>query len=278
MASGRLLVAGCGFLGQTLARLALASGWEVGGVVLRGASRLNASFPVRSADLSDPDAVAELRRWWGDEGVVWHCASSGRGGTDRYRAVFLEGIRNLSSVFPRSLVGFTSSTSVYGQTGGEWVDEQSPTLPQRETGRILLESETVALHRNGFVLRAAGLYGPNRSVYVRKLLDGTAVLEDGGGRWINMLHIADAAGAVFHLASGGVAPGIYNASDGNPVTQRDLYTRLAARLARPVPPEGPADTTRKRGWTSKRISIDKLRGTGWSPLHAPIDSLFQGRE
>jgi hypothetical protein len=54
-------------------------------------------------------------------------------------------------------------------------------------------------------------------------------------------------------------------SDDSPATQHDVYEWIAKFLERPLPPLGPADYNRKRGWTSKRISNKKLRVTGWSP-------------
>jgi NAD dependent epimerase/dehydratase family enzyme len=86
-------------------------------------------------------------------------------------------------------------------------------------------------------------------------------------RWINQIHRDDAASALAHLGDPSVTPGIYNVTDDTPVTQRDIYTWMTKILERPLPPEGPADMNRKRGWTSKRISNRKLRTTGWAPRY-----------
>ena len=86
-------------------------------------------------------------------------------------------------------------------------------------------------------------------------------------RWINQIHRDDAASALAQLGNPKVAPGIYNVTDDTPVTQRDVYGWIAEILNRPLPPEGPADLNRKRGWTSKRIRNGKLRSTGWYPLY-----------
>ena len=59
--------------------------------------------------------------------------------------------------------------------------------------------------------------------------------------------------------------GVYNVCDDSPATQRDLYGSLAAFFNKPLPPEGPRDTDRKRGWTSKRVCNAKLKQTGWAP-------------
>ena len=118
-----------------------------------------------------------------------------------YRAVYLDGARNLFEVLtPRRLV-FTSSTSVYAQTDGGWVDEESAALPEVETGRLLRETEEFVLHTGGIVARIAGIYGPGRSVLLRKFFAGEAVIEDGGARYLNQVHRDDVATALLALAT-----------------------------------------------------------------------------
>jgi nucleoside-diphosphate-sugar epimerase len=113
----------------------------------------------------------------------------------------------------------------------------------------------------------AGIYGPGRSVLLKKFLEGSAVLEAGGKRWINQIHRDDGAMALLQLAQNEAAAGIYNVCDDTPTTQREIYGWIADFLNRPSPPEGPADLNRKRGWTSKRISNARLRALGWSPRY-----------
>ena len=204
---------------------------------------------------------------WEHSDVVVHCASSGRGGADAYRAVYRDGLEHLRDAFsPRRLI-FTGSTSVYSQVDGGWVSEESPAEPDRETGRVLLEAEKIALDGGGIVARLAGIYGPGRSVLLKKFLEGSAVLEAGGNRWINQIHRDDGARALLQLAQNEVAAGVYNVCDDTPTTQREIYGWIADFLNRPLPPEGPADLNRKRGWTSKRISNARLRAVGWSPRY-----------
>src|SRR5690606_13335816 len=121
-------------------------------------------YPLLSGDLASPETLREAGRRFSPDAIV-HCASSSRGGADAYRTVFVEGIRHLRSVFPDAPVCFTSSTSVYGQTDGSRVDEASETVPGRETGRLLLEAESLAREGGGIALRLAGIYGPGRSVH-----------------------------------------------------------------------------------------------------------------
>ena len=261
----RALIAGCGFVGLATARGLHAAGWEVLGCTHseESARALGGEpFPVRAADLTDPAALLALGDWRGCDAAI-HCASSGRGGADAYRRVYLGGARNLvATLAPRFLL-FTSSTSVYAQNTGEWVTEESPAEPERETGRILRETEDFVLATGGGVARLAGIYGPGRSVLLKKFFSGEAVIEDDGGRWINQIHRDDIAAALMRLVER-VEHGIFNVCDDTPMTQREVYAWLAAHHDRPLPPSGPVDANRKRGVTSKRVSNARLRALGWT--------------
>jgi len=266
---GTVLIIGCGFLGEAAADLFFGRGVSVIATCISGKSAARLNTPERPAfavDVSSLSAVAALRGRIGPVDAVVHCASSGRGGPESYRAVYLKGMRNLVAAFPEARFLFTGSTSVYGQTDGSTVTEESPASPDREIGRILLDAERAALDAGGWVARLGGIYGPGRSAPLKKMLAGTAILESGGGRWINQIHRDDAAAAIVHLILGGHPPGIYNVTDDSPATQRTVYGWIADFLGRPLPPEGPVDLSRKRGWTDKRVSNAKLRATGWSPI------------
>jgi nucleoside-diphosphate-sugar epimerase len=266
--SRRIIIAGCGFVGKAAARLFHNAGWNVLGVTHSAGSAAALSsepYRVMPCDISDPLATRSLA---GDTGhapeVVIHCASSGRGGADAYRSVYLQGSRNLLDALAPKRFLFTSSTSVYAQTDGSEVTEASPADPPRETGRILRETEELVLSRGGIVARLAGIYGPGRSVLLRKFFTGEAIIEGDGRRFVNQVHRDDIASALHLLVTRNVT-GIYNVCDCAPMTQREIYEWLAARSGRPVPPTGPIDPNRKRGWTNKRVSNAKLRSLDWSP-------------
>ena len=262
----KVLIAGCGFVGLATARLCAQRGWETIGCTHSEESA--AKFPgepfsVFACDISDRAAV-EKHASLGPIDAVIHCASSGRGGAEQYRRVYLEGAQNLAAIFQPAALLFTSSTSVYAQMDGRWVTEECPADPDRETGRLLRETEEFVLSKNGIVARLAGIYGPGRSVLLRKFFDGTAIIEGDGAKWINQVHRDDIAAALVHLL-GTDARGIFNVSDDRPLAQRELYAWLAQRFDRPQPPSGPVDLDRKRGWTNKRVSNAKLRALGWEP-------------
>jgi nucleoside-diphosphate-sugar epimerase len=265
----RVVLIGHGYLGISLAGELHAAGDAVV-AVHRGESRAE-PYPVLTGDVTLPGSLVAVRDSlpFGRPDAIVHCASSSRGGAETYEAVFVDGIRNLRAIFPGVPILFTSSTSVYGQTDGSVVDEHSDTFPDRDTGRILLEAESLARGGGGIALRLAGIYGPGRSVHLKKMLEGSAVIEDvDPSRFLNQIHRDDAAGAILHLlrrGAGSFAGGLFNVVDDTPLTQRQCYEGLAAIFGLPVPPLAPPDPDRKRGWTHKVVSNAALRATGCEP-------------
>lgn len=259
-----VLIIGRGFLGEAAAAAFSRKGLRVLSLS-RGAPESDSGH--LPCDVTDPSSMEGLIPLVRDVPVAVHAVSSGKGGAETYAAVYRDGLRRVIDLWNPGRVVFVGSTSVYAQTDGSIVSEESPAEPDRETGRILLESERIALSAGGSVARLSGIYGPGRSVLLRKFLSGEALLEEGGGRWINQIHRDDAAAALVRLADPSTAPGIYNVSDDAPTTQGELYGWMAEATGRPLPPIGPADRDRKRGWTSKRISNAKLRETGWAPAY-----------
>jgi len=257
-----LLLIGHGYLGQALTQQFRASGWRVTAVSLSGGE------DTLACDVADAQAVAALGRL-APLDIIIHCAASGRGGAEAYQRVYVEGCRNLLDTFAGVPLVFTSSSSVYAQTDGSVVTEASPTLPQRETGLLLLEAERLTLGGGGMVLRLSGIYGPGRSVILRKFLSGEAVMEDDGQRFLNQIHRDDAVRAIHQLATAafGHCGEVFNLSDATPLTQMACYQQLSKIFHRSLPPSAPRDLARKRGWSHKQVSSAKLRACGWQPLY-----------
>ena len=259
----RILIAGCGYVGQATADLFHAAGWEVEGWTAseKSAATLSAKpYPICPVDISNRDQVTEHP---GTFDAVVHCASSRGGEAESYRQIYLNGTHNLLDRFGKML--FASSTSVYPQRDGSWVTEESETKPVRETSRVLLETEKIVLGRDGTVVRLAGIYGPGRSAVLTKFLAGTAIIDPENDRFVNQVHRDDIASGLFLLVSGeSREPQIYNVVDDRPMLQSDCYRWLARRLNRPLPPVGKLTEQRKRGDTNKRVSNTKLRNLGWT--------------
>lgn len=260
----RILICGKGFLGEEIAEQAMERGWHV------DASTRSGGEGTQVCDLGDRDSVAQLATQIAVPDAIVHCASSGKGGAEAYQKVYVDGIKHLAEFFPKALILFTSSSSVYGQTDGSVVTEESPCIPDRETGRLLLEAENATREHGGIVCRLSGIYGPGRSVILKKFLLGEAVIEEDGRRFLNQIHRADAAAAILHLIdltslqqATHTVGNIFNVSDSNPLSQREIYEALATHFQRPLPPTGPRDLNRKRGWTHKQVSNERMRKLGW---------------
>jgi len=266
----RILIAGCGYVGTATADLFQVAGWEVEGWTRspEAAAQLAAkSYTVHAVDIANRSAVQEAAASPFD--VVIHCASSGGGGTERYHRVYVEGTNNLlAGLQPRRFI-YTSSTSVYAQTTGEWVDEESVAEPIHETGKILRRAEEFVRQNGGLVVRLAGIYGPGRSALLRKFLSSEARIENDGQRYLNQVHRDDVAAALFHLvgASTKRSPvvSVVNVTDDQPITQREAYAWLARKLERPLPAVVARPSERKRGTSNKRVSNGKMRMLGWEP-------------
>ena len=264
----RLLIAGCGYLGQAVADLFVAERWEVEGWTMSAESAANLSgkaYSVRAVDISDKDQVSAQK---GDFRAVIHCASTRGGDVDLYRRVYLNGARNLLERFRDSRMLFVSSTSVYPQTNGEWVTEESPAKPKHETGTVLRDTEDLVLAKGGVAVRLGGIYGSDRSALLRRFLTGDATVDSQKDRFVNQIHRDDAATAIQHLLKQpGSAGEIYNVVDNEPIQLSECYRWLAAKLKRPDPPARTAKSKRKRGESNKRVSNAKLRATGWTPKY-----------
>jgi len=264
----RILIAGCGYVGQATGDLFHAAGWAVEGWTqsAKSAAKLSAKpYPVYGVDITDQ---AQIRARAGAFDAVIHCASSGGGGVEAYRQIYLNGARNLLVRFSGSRMLLTGSTSVYAQCDGSWVTEESETRPAREEGRILLETENLVLGDGGIVARLGGIYGPGRSALLTKFLSGTAMIDPENDRFINQVHRDDIAGALFLLLNRPcLAREIYNVVDDQPILQSECYRWLAERMNRPVPPIEKAKGQPKRGASNKRVSNAKLRRLGWVPQY-----------
>ena len=264
----RILIAGCGYVGQATADLFRSAGWEVEGWTSSAESAAQLSekpYPIIAVDIAQREQINARPE---NFDAVIHCASTRGGNVDLYRRVYLDGARNLLDRFVGSTILFTSSTSVYGQKNGEWVAEESETAPAHETGRVLLEAERLVLSAGGIVTRLAGIYGPGRSALLQRFLTGRAIVDPQNDRHVNQVHRDDIAAALFHLLNRpGPAGEIYNVVDDEPILQSECYRWLAQKLNRPVPPVARSTSTPKRGRTNKRVSNAKLRATGWAPRY-----------
>lgn len=266
----RVLIVGCGYVGLPLGAELVKQGHKVFG--LRRSSGVEAGLSAIGLTplIGDITRPAELARLPAEFEWVVNCVASSGGSAEDYRAVYLEGMRNLlawlSAASLKKFV-YTSSTSVYGQADGSVVTESSLTEPAVETAEILLETEEAlleAVQQRGFpavILRLAGIYGPERGYWFKQYLKNEATIEGRGERILNMIHRDDVVGAVIAALKNGQPGQVYNAADDEPVTQLDYFQWLSGTLGRELPPvvSPNPQAARKRGLTNKRVSNRKLK-------------------
>lgn len=183
----------------------------------------------------------------------WEVVSTGRDGTlafddaDNVRLALADASHVLSSVPPEGTgcdpvldgyggalsgkwLGYLSSTGVYGDTGGAWVDESAPTGTGRRTARAEADGEWLA--RGARVLRLPGIYGPGRSA-LERVQEGRATRIDLPGQVFSRIHVEDIASAA--LAALDTPPGAYNIADNEPCSQNAVIEH-ACRLLGIAPP------------------------------------------
>ena len=157
-----ILIAGCGYVGTALGLRLAAAGHMVWGI-RRSAEGLPSGIHHLAADLTAPETLQDLPPALD---VVFYTAAPNGSEEAAYRAIYVDGLRHVLEALVRQhqsprRVLLTSSTAVYAQSAGEWVDETSPTEPQHFTGRRVLEGERVLLDGPfpATVLRLGGIYG-----------------------------------------------------------------------------------------------------------------------
>ena len=263
----RLLIGGLGYLGGELFYQATALGWQVDGISQSGQS------PSVACNLIDLASLLEFKQsLGGDPAFVIHCASTQKG-EQSYQDIYFKAVQNLQKSFPKAVLLMVSSTSVYGQTNGEIVTENSLTQPSSQNSHCLLEAEQLVLDQSGIVVRLAGLYGSKRSVILQNLLNRKPQLATPKDRYLNQIHLQDASSGILTLLqSVDKARGqVYNLVDSTPLLQSACYTKLCQKLKLPVPAVVEKELNpkiRKRPWTHKYVSNQKLRDFGWEPQYA----------
>jgi len=261
-----LLVIGAGYVGGEVVRQARMAGWQVTAVNRSGKDGAVA------ANVADRESLAQLAAVCNPSHVL-HCAAASVQGSDvaerlaRYRSVYRAGCENCVAAFPSARFLFTSSSSVYAQTSGELVTEESVAEPASETAQVLIESEAVVLHAGGMVARLSGIYGVGRCYMLKRLFSGEPAIEGDGSRVLNHIHQVDAANACLFLLENGVDGEIYNVTDSAPISQRLTYEKLSAFYELPVPAILTTTPPARRGWSSKAVSNSKLIALGWQPAY-----------
>lgn len=187
-----------------------------------------------------------------------------------YRAAYVTGPATLLQalgerrIAPQRLV-FTSSTGVYGQSSGEWVDESSPAAAKSFSGLRLLEGEAIFRRSNipTIALRLGGIYGPGRTRLLDRVLSGQASYDPARPVFSNRIHRQDAARALAHLLDLPNPEAVYLGVDDEPCDLGTLYSWIARRAGVAAPRSG-GENAGNRQRSNKRCRNGLLRATGFA--------------
>jgi nucleoside-diphosphate-sugar epimerase len=254
-----LVIVGAGDVGGRLARLR--AGRTVDVIAARRRD-VDVGEGVRSlqVDVVTGAGIARLPRR--PDALVF-CVAPDQRDEAAYRSLFVDGVRRLLDRIEMTRLLMVSSTAVYAEDAGEWVDEATPARPPAFNGRVLLEAESeLATHPQACVLRLSGLYGPGREAMMRRARSAIA----GQPRWSNRVHVDDAASALSLLLDLQPLQRLYLGSDDMPVLESELlaWLRESEGLPAVAPETGPM--------TGRRVSNARLREAGWMVRHPDFRS------
>jgi nucleoside-diphosphate-sugar epimerase len=262
---GPALVIGCGYLGRRVAAV-----WRDRGRTVYTLTRSKADELIAEGFVPIVGDVMALPRlpMLPRVDTVLYAVGWDRQSGHSMSDVYVKGLSNaLDRLPPPERFLYVSSSSVYGQTDGEWVSEESPTNPLEESGRVVLAAEYVLKGRipAANTLRFAGIYGPGRLLREKAVRGGQPLVGDAE-KWLNLIHLGDGVRAVLASEERGEIGEMYNVSDGCPVTRRDFYTELARVLGAPPARFEPGPNA--RGDTHRRVSNTKARERlGFEPIY-----------
>jgi nucleoside-diphosphate-sugar epimerase len=264
MASDSLIL-GCGYLGRRVAALWRSQGRRVF-AVSRNATHLPADVEPIVCDIVRPDTLRALP----EVETVLYAVGFDRSSGATMRAVYVDGLANVLGHLPSpKRFIYVSSSSIYGQADGGWVDESAPTEPTEDSGRIVLEAEGVlrAKMPGAIVLRFAGIYGPGRLLRRQSIEKGEPIV-GAADKWLNLIHVEDGARVVLNAEQHGEPGRAYNVCDDHPVRRRYFYATMARVLGAPEPcfvtppadqPTPPHEKGQRR--LSNRRMKEELRAT-----------------
>ena len=282
------MILGCGYLGRRIARMAIRDGNTVWATTRQSQKQREfASEGIQPivADWTDRRTLTALP-------VVKHvviCVSYDRRSSHNRYESQVGGLRNLlQAISPATKICYISTTGVYHQQGGSWVDEASPTRPSREGGRARLMAESLLNQMRPkspwTILRLSGIYGPGRIPRAADVIAGRPIASPQHG-FLNLIHVDDAAEAVCSTLRNNTQR-LYVVSDDQPVVRSQFYEEIARQTGSQGPqfvtpatgsPVMMRSESNKRVWNRRMKSdlVSKLQFQSYR--HGLADILSPGR-
>ncbi len=273
-----VLIAGCGDIGCLLGIQLSQQGNQVFGLRRNVSALPNCIQPVEE-NLTTP--ITNLPP---NIDYVFYMASAGKYKDCAYYQAYVLGLKNLISALqnhPIKKLFFISSSSVFGQSEGEHVDESSPTDDSVFSTKRLLEGENLALESNlnATVVRFGGIYGAGRTHLIDLIREGKAHCMEGV--WSNRIHSDDCAGMLSHLlACHEKTPesvdSLYVGVDDLPSLSCEIYDWLAEQLCAPEPDRKEPSEASRLMRSNKRISNAKIKALGYQFKYPTYKEGFLG--
>lgn len=272
-----VLIAGCGYVGTALGLRLAEAGDEVWGL-RRDVSRLPAVIHPLQADLADAAETAKLTV---DAAVF--SASPASSSEHAYRSVYGEALGNFLDALKRSkrpLRRFilVSSTRVYGQSDGAWVDETSPAKAEGFRAEALLDGEA-RVRASGLpfvIVRFGGIYGPGRPGALERALAGLPVSAGGQPLYGNRIHRDDCAGILQHLLNLNEPRDLYLGVDSDPCPRETVRAWLAGRCGHDIPaPDAAEPLPDNKRCSNKRI-LESGYVFAYPTFREGFDALLKG--
>ncbi len=260
----RTLIVGHGYVGKEVARMAIELGdqvWATSRSPQKVRKMRGGPIEPLRVDWTDRRTLTGLPTV---DRVLVAVSYDAGGGASRYDSQ-VRGFANLLGVLPLSTnICYISTTGVYHQTDGRWVDETSPTRPDREGGRVHLQAESL-LHRTRpeaawTILRFSGIYGPGRVPRAADVIAGRPIPMSGDGH-LNLVHVHDGADAVIASWQSSTRR-LYLISDDQPMRRSDFYRQIARQVGADEPTfvDPPSDASpRMRSDSDKRICNRRMK-------------------
>jgi nucleoside-diphosphate-sugar epimerase len=256
----RVLQIGCGGLGTLIAQETLAHGHELI-IVRRSRQAVPKGAQVLHLDVVKGDALAPIAELQPE--ILLYCLAPVEG--QSYQQTYVQGLKNVLAHVSKSAlrhVFFISSTGIYGEHQGEFVDDSTAVVPADADGQVMLDAERLLyeLPCAHSALRVSGIYGPQRLYLLRAVQDQARWPKVA--HWTNRIHELDVARAVVHLyeqvANGMVLPAHCIVTDGVPALQHEVLQWMAGKMQLPLP-----DTPPLEPQTGKRITNQFLPQSGF---------------
>jgi nucleoside-diphosphate-sugar epimerase len=256
------LIIGCGYLGRRVAAAWLAEGHEVFATT-RSEKRAEQLRAEGIQPIVGDLAIKESLPKFPPVESVLHSVGFDRSADQSIEQVYVQGLANVLDAVDSArlkLFFFISSTGVYGQSDGQWVDEQSDCQPRRAGGKACLDAEnllrTHPLGDLAVILRLSGLYGPGRIPRRKEMSDGLPLSVPTEG-FLNLIHVDDVVRIILAAERRVTPPDLFLVSDGQPIQRIEYYRELARLINAPeprfVPPSEHAPSTDRAVGSDKRV-------------------------